>query len=192
MKKGFESEVFDSQSVFRQLMNATAFPGTIRQAPVVPETPEGLHPATGAVLLTLMDFETPFWADDACPEACIEWIGFHTGAPYTTDRKKAVFAICTERNTLDEMDAFSRGRPESPHLSATVIIQTKELAPEGGIRLSGPGISKTHGIGIDGITKTFIENRDRLNAGYPLGVDMIFVAGENFTSIPRTSRLEID
>ncbi len=63
LMKGFDSEVFDSQAVFRHLLNAMAYPGTISGPGIPLACPERIHPCTGVLLLTLMDFETPFWTD---------------------------------------------------------------------------------------------------------------------------------
>lgn len=192
MKKGFDSEIFDSQAVFRSLLDATAFPGTIRKTPVSPEIPDGLHPATGAVLLTLMDFETPFWSDAACPEESVEWLCFHTGAPFTSERSEAAFALCTDCRTLPEPGEFMQGTPIAPHLSTTMIIQISDLGTDGRLRLSGPGIIRSKKIGLTGIENEFIRKRNQLNAAYPLGLDMIFVADDRFISLPRTSKLEAE
>ena len=58
MEKGLHSEVFDSQKVFRQILNAMADPGTIMEIDIDLSCPENLHPASGAILLTILDFET--------------------------------------------------------------------------------------------------------------------------------------
>ncbi len=63
MLKGFDSEVFANQAVFRHLLMSMAYPGTIAELKLDLACPGRLSTAAGAVLLTLLDFETPLWTD---------------------------------------------------------------------------------------------------------------------------------
>src|SRR5262249_28106481 len=78
---GFDEPVLAAQSTFRNVMDAMARPGTVRRLAGIP-TPAPLSPAAGAIALTLLDYETPFWLDAplaAAPEVA-RWIAFHTRA----------------------------------------------------------------------------------------------------------------
>jgi hypothetical protein len=81
MKSGFASQTFDSQKVFRTLLDAMASPGEIMTLDVDIDFQEPAHYASGAILLTLMDFETPFWTDLESRNDAVHWLRFHTGAP---------------------------------------------------------------------------------------------------------------
>ena len=52
--------------------------------------PSPLHPVTAAVCLTLLDFDTPLWLDDAAarPEA-VDWLKFHCGMPLAAEPARA-------------------------------------------------------------------------------------------------------
>jgi alpha-D-ribose 1-methylphosphonate 5-triphosphate synthase subunit PhnH len=191
MRKGFDSEVFDSQTVFRHMLTAMAYPGTIAGIGIDLFCPDRLHGAAGALLLTLLDFETPLWADmdENAPE--IQWLQFHTGAPFTREEKKAKFALFTDCRTVLEPAPFNPGTVASPDISATLIIQTKGIDNDRQLRLTGPGIERDVFLQLRGITPDFIKNRMVLNQAYPAGIDMFFVHADQFVALPRTTKMEL-
>ena len=191
MLKGFNSDVFDSQAVFRQLLTAVANPGTIMDINLDLTCPDPLHPAAGAVLLTLMDFETPFWSDIDHISDSIQWLRFHTGAPYTRIKHQSLFALCTDCEILDDPALFNPGTIESPDISTTLIVQTGGMDDAGRIKLTGPGIESPKFLKLNGITDKFMKSRSELCLSYPLGIDMIFVCGHTLTALPRTTKTEI-
>ncbi len=75
---GFADAGAQSQRCFRAVLDAMAHPGRI-VAVTGPTPPAPLHAATGAVLLTLLDADTPTWLDGACAPA-ESWLAFHCGA----------------------------------------------------------------------------------------------------------------
>ncbi|MFN2356869.1 MAG: phosphonate C-P lyase system protein PhnH [Desulfotignum sp.] len=191
MHKGFDSEVFDSQAVFRHMLTAMAYPGTIAGTGIDLVCPDRLHGAAGALLLTLLDFETPLWADmeENVPE--IQWLQFHTGAFFTREQKKAAFALFTDCRTVMEPACFHPGTGASPDISTTLIIQTKGIDNGRQLRLTGPGIGRDTFLHIRGITLDFIKNRMVLNQAYPTGIDMFFVYADQFVALPRTTKMEL-
>lgn len=191
MRPGFSSQTFDSQQVFRHLLDAMASPGSIRELdlPLEPETP--VHHASGAILLTLMDFETPFWTDLENKNSAVQWLRFHTGAPYTYTSSQSAFALVTDYDEFETPEQFNRGTIESPDHSTTLVIHTRGMDDRGRIRLTGPGIKKERFINLKGIRESFFAKRAQLFQDYPLGVDMIFVCDRQFAAIPRTTRMEV-
>lgn len=84
---GFSDAVFDSQRVFKKLMDGMARPGTTQAVETAVFPPLPLAAATGAVLLALCDHDTPVWLSSALRKTAVPgWIGFHTGA--SCDRRK--------------------------------------------------------------------------------------------------------
>ncbi len=191
MQKGLTSEVFDSQEVFRALLIAMANPGTIIRPDIELNTPGAIHKAAGAILLTLLDFETPFWFDLDKDAEDIKWIRFHTGAPYTFSPKNALFALITDQETQNKPAKFNPGTIEDPHESTTLIIQTRGIDTKGGMRLTGPGIERESFVRLNGINQELLHQRSEVVHEYPFGIDMIFVWEDTFLAIPRTSHLEI-
>lgn len=191
MKKGFDSDTFDSQAVFRNVLTAMANPGRIVDMGVDLCPPEVLHQASGVILLTLLDYETPFWCDlDTASEAA-RWVTFHTGAPGIQAKKQSAFALYTDYDNLDDPGTFNMGTIASPDCSTTLIVQTRGIDNKGRIRMTGPGIQKECFLKLKGIKEGFLRKRMALSSHYPLGVDMIFVCDRVLVAVPRTTRLEI-
>jgi alpha-D-ribose 1-methylphosphonate 5-triphosphate synthase subunit PhnH len=191
MKSGFASQTFDSQKVFRTLLDAVASPGEIMTLDVDMDFQEPVHYASGAILLTLMDFETPFWTDLESRNDAVHWLRFHTGAPYIYTAAQAGFALVTDYDTFDTPEQFNPGTIESPDHSTTLIMHTRGMNDRGRIRLTGPGIQKERFINLKGIKEKFFAKRKEIIQAYPLGIDMIFVCDRQFTAIPRTTALEV-
>src|SRR3954452_23394795 len=91
LSPGFADAVGDAQACFRLVLDAMAHPGRVQTVrPLSPRPP--LCNAAAAVVLTLIDQETPLWLDlDAA--AARAWIAFHTGAPMIADPTRAMFAV---------------------------------------------------------------------------------------------------
>ncbi len=191
ISKGFSNEVFDSQKVFRKLMLSMAYPGTISTTAIDLPCPDRLFRATGALLLTLLDFETPLWADLDPDSQEIRWLHFHTGAELTTEITRAGFTLFTDCEQLLDPGRLNPGTVESPDISTTLIIQTHGVTPGRRLRVTGPGIEAEIFIQIDGIQETFWEKRSIVNQAYPAGIDMIFVHEDRFAAFPRTSEIEV-
>lgn len=191
LMKGLDSEVFDSQTVFRHLLTAMAYPGTITGMGITLSCQDRIHASSGALLLTLMDFETPFWTDLPTDSSEVRWLTFHTGAPVTTDPSQAVFALITDTTQPIEPERFNPGTVTSPDRSTTLIIQAQGMAENGKLWLNGPGIEKQTSLNLPGIALNFWEKRARTNQAFPTGIDMIFVHNERFFAMPRTTQTEI-
>ena len=191
MEKGFDSYISDSQTVFRKVLDAMANPGMAMELGVGIFPPECLCPAAGAILMTLLDFETPLWSNLHHDSKELQWLKFHTGAPFTHLRQNASFALCTDCEDIGDLDLFNRGTIESPQLSTTLIVQVKGIDGGESLRLTGPGIQTQTFLKLTGLKDQFFEKRARIYKAYPLGVDMIFVWGTILVAIPRTTRVEI-
>lgn len=190
MHSGFTSETDDSQQIFRKLLTAMAHPGTILDTDLELECPGSLNPATGAILLTLLDFETSLWSDLDSDTPEIRWICFHTGAPMTRQENAAGFALITHSGDMEEHSRFNPGTLEAPDHSTTLVIQVQELRNSGPYKLCGPGIETENHLKLTGIRPGFLHQRARMAKNYPLGIDMIFTCGSRFTCLPRTTLLE--
>ncbi len=191
MLKGFDSEVFDSQAVFRNLLLAMANPGTIAAPDIHLSCPDRLAPGAGALLLTLLDFETVLWSDLDPETPEIKWVHFHTGTRLTPAPDRAGFALFTDSEKLMDPGRFNPGTAASPDLSTTLVIQTRGLNQGRKLRLTGPGIEKEAFIHYAGIPPEFWENRAIMNQAYPAGIDMILVHASRITALPRTTKVAV-
>jgi len=189
--KGFENDVFDSQAVFRKILTAMANPGTIVKLDINLKCPCRLYCATGAILLTLLDFETLLWSDFKNLSEEITWTKFHTGAPFARSAKSALFALVSNPDNLNDISIFNKGTLKSPHDSTTLIIQVDSLNNEKKFCLSGPGIKSHAYLGMENIDKIIKNKAIDFNDNYPMGLDMIFVCRNRFAVIPRTTKVEV-
>ena len=185
LEAGFAAPVRDAQSCFRAVLDAMSRPGRIaRVAGVVAPAPLGI--AAGAVLLTLVDHETPVWLDRDASGARA-WIEFHCGAPVVATSDACAFALGL---ALPDLGQFSAGTHESPETSATVICQVAAFGAGRRLRLSGPGLRESEVLAIDGLPPDFVTIWRRNHDLFPRGIDLILCAGDQLTALPRTVSIE--
>ena len=175
MTPGFADPVADSQACFRTILDVMARPGRVRSVSGV-IAPAPLCDAAAAVLLTLLDHETPLWLDPLAA-AARPWIEFHTGAP-----KGASFAMAL---SLPDLNAFPAGTDEMPETSATIVVQVASLTGGRAYRLAGPGLREPAVIRIAGLPDDFASIWQRNHALFPRGIDLILCAGNTLTALPR-------
>lgn len=176
---GFADPAIASATAFRQVMEAMARPGTIHTingaAPPAP-----LSRATGAVLLTLCDPDTPVHLAGVLDcDPVRAWVAFHTGAPIVGP-SHCMFAVGAWTD-LTPSSAYQIGSPQYPDRSATLIVQAERLE-QTGATLSGPGIKETHALSLPEI-EAFQQNAGH----FPLGLDFIFTNGDRVAALPRTT-----
>ena len=182
---GFADPVTDAQRCFRAVLDAMSHPGRVmRIAGVTPPPP--LCIAAGAVLLSLVDHETPLWLDPDIG-AARHWIAFHCGAPILPDPMASAFALTMG---LPDLVAFPAGTHESPEHSATLICQIAALDDGPSWRLSGPGLREPFTLRAAGLPANFAALWRANHALFPRGVDLILCAGDRLTALPRTVSIE--
>lgn len=188
MAPGLADAVFDSQRVFRLVLDAMARPGRSVALDLDLDPPAPLDPMTAAVCLALVDFETSLWLD--VPGAAADYLHFHCGCPMAAHPGEAAFAVITDAAAMPELHAFSQGSDEAPETSATLLIQAQGLAEGEGLRLTGPGIENEVRIRIDGLPSGFWDRWADNHALFPRGVDALIVADGRVVGLPRTTRVE--
>ena len=184
---GFDDRPRQSAVAFRAVLDALARPGRVCEVSgVMP--PAGLSVAAGVLLLTLADAETPLWLPERLRVGPVaEWLRFHTNAPFVCERGLTVFAV-GRWDELMPLEDWPLGEPAYPDRSATMIVEVAAL--EGGpvLGLSGPGID-----GAEQVAPVLPDNAAAvLNANaarFPLGLDLIFTAGERVSGLPRSTRV---
>ncbi len=187
---GFGDPTRESQRVFRKLMDAMARPGTLHDVSFAPDAPTGLDRAAGAVALTLFDFETTVWLDGGLRTESVEgWLRFHCGAPFVTNPQQAAFAVVADLAAAPPLSAFNAGDAKYPDRSTTLVIQLPSL--EGGqtVTLTGPGIKTEATLSLKGLRPGFWAEVQDNHARFQFGVDLIFVAGDRLTALPRSTRV---
>ena len=178
---GFADPVADSQATFRAVLDAMSHPGRVATAGTGLRPPPPLHPATAAVLLTLVDTDTPLWLHDAFAPAR-DWLAFHCGAAFA-DPARAAFAAAP---VLPGFAAFAAGSDEAPELSATLIVQVAALGSGAALTLSGPGLLAAGMLAVDGLPADFPALWAANHALYPRGIDLLLCCGTSLAALPRS------
>jgi alpha-D-ribose 1-methylphosphonate 5-triphosphate synthase subunit PhnH len=184
--RGFADPVRDAQSTFRAVLDAMARPGQLHHAGQNLVAPKPLKRATAAVLLTLVDNETPIWLDSAAAPAR-DWLAFHCGAAIVDAPDKAAFALGL---SLPELETLPAGTHESPESSATLILQVRAFGTGTRYRLSGPGLRAPALLAVTGLPGDFVHTWQQNHARYPRGVDVVLCADTTLTALPRSVTIE--
>lgn len=186
----WDDSVHDAQASFRCILKALSEPGTIQTLPVLIEGPAPLNPAATAVCLTLVDYETPLWISGPAQFQAVEsYLRFHCGCPLVSDPSTAAYALIVDSLEALALDRFAQGTMEYPDRSSTLLIQVASLE-DGPMRmLSGPGINGKRALRVAGLPKNFDVLWQENQAGFPLGVDIVFCCGNAIVGLPRTTTL---
>ena len=191
MHPGLADPVLDSQRIFRGVLDAMSHPGRVVSLGLARPVLAPLHPATLAICLALVDFETPVWLDAASRGADVAaHLRFHCGCRIVDDPARARFAVVADAARMPALDRFDPGTDEYPDRSATVIVQTHTLAAGAGRRLTGPGIESEGRLDADGLPARFWESLRANHDLFPRGVDVLLTAGASVAALPRTARVE--
>lgn len=189
---GLSDPVFDSQAIFRAVLDAMARPGRIVAMPRGIDAPDGLAPAAAQTCLCLLDQTMSVWLDDVVRTPAAEtYLRFHTGCDIAEDPAQANFALLSGNGRIADIGLFNPGTPEYPDRSTTVILQIDGLIEGSGTRLTGPGIESERRLDVReapaGLWRTVAAN----NSLFPLGIDFLFVSGNRMAGLPRSVQVEV-
>lgn len=189
---GFADPVFDTQNVFRAVMNAMAQPGTMETVSPQLKPPSGLGLAQGAVALTLCDQEVAVWLSSGLAKASVgPWIGFHTGARMVESKSECQFAFLEAGTSRLTFSAFPMGSQDYPDRSATLVLELASLSGGPELVLQGPGIKDQAVIAPVGLTDGFLLQWQENHHQFPRGVDLILTAGRDLICLPRSCSISI-
>ena len=190
LQGGFAAPVFQSQAVFRAIMDALANPGTRQNLVLSAPTTIHMAPELVSTLLTLSDHDTPIWLAQTLRDPAVSaFVGFHTGAPIVGEVGRAVFAFASHAAELPRLDSFNLGTQEYPDRSTTIVLAVEALSGGEPMIIRGPGI-KDHAqispIGLPGDFATqWAANREQ----FPRGIDLLLVAEGQVMGLPRSTRI---
>lgn len=189
-RAGLADPVLDAQGIFRSVLDALAHPGRVVTLRSAVEPPGPLEPATAAICLTLLDFETPLWLDPAArsPEV-LDYLRFHCGVPICEAPGDAAFAVLTDSLLLPPLGSFQAGSDEYPDRSTTVIIQAGGITEGIGRRLTGPGIDGEARLTLEGVSGRIWAMLRENHTLFPRGVDVLFTHGARLVGLPRSTRV---
>jgi alpha-D-ribose 1-methylphosphonate 5-triphosphate synthase subunit PhnH len=191
---GFSDPVSAGQATFRAALDALAHPGRIQAASVPRAHPQGLSQATTALLLSLVDSDTPVWMPEGISEEVKRYLRFHCGCPFVATPGEAHFVVVPAGFAWPRIAQCNPGDPAYPDRSATLLLEVAALTGGPAITLNGPGINPRNEtrqtISIPALPTEFWNEWRANHRLFPLGVDVFFIHGSQFCALPRTTHAE--
>ncbi|MDR2770602.1 MAG: phosphonate C-P lyase system protein PhnH [Clostridiales Family XIII bacterium] len=182
-KKHKFDAVFDSQKVFRCLLEAMSHPVRTVSIKSYADKLSGGRPAFLALAATLLDNEVGFCIREN--DSLSDEITLLTLAKRVPLEAADYIFVCDPIELKDAIESAKCGTPADPHESATLIVRACGK-PACRLTLFGPGVDGSATLRTTQTVKDAIALRDAQNHDYPQGLDFIFVsdAGELF-AVPR-------
>lgn len=199
---------FDSQMIFRSLLDAMARPGSIVVLPDIKITSPALNRYPLLLLMTLLDHEVSFYVSghsdvnvNASRQAVAEYLRSNTGSNESALRDADFILVC-EGSSQGLIRRVKQGTLEYPDESATVVYDVGSIGDRGYdgddshdeymlLELSGPGIAGKCMIAISGMEPAEIEDVLAMR-NYPLGIDAILSdRNGNIACIPRSTNVRV-
>lgn len=170
-------QVPTQQAAFRLLLEAFSYPGRRIEL-----NTEG--DALVLVLATLLDGGVTL----ADPQGLVSADDQRRLGVTTVSPEQAQYVVMSGDHVPDFKPAL--GTLESPEQGATLILKVDSLGSDGCLRLSGPGIESESWLSVSGIDPAWWARRNSWNGAFPLGIDLILVAGNQVVALPRTTRIQ--
>jgi alpha-D-ribose 1-methylphosphonate 5-triphosphate synthase subunit PhnH len=196
---GFADPVIDAQASFRAVLQAMSHPGRAVELPGMQEAAPRLQPGTAALLLTLLDAETPLRLHGALHgEAVLAWLRFHTGTRAAAPGAGAPFTAARAGDLNAALwSSLPLGSDEVPHDGGTLIVElpastdTFRAAPLHRLALRGPGVPGERLIDVAGVPSAFWDHRVALQPQFPRGFDLLLVRAREVIAIPRSTHVTV-
>jgi len=194
-------EVFDSQAIFRNLIDAVARPGRIYTLDKIAfeHTPVDLNPFVLSVFRTLCD-NNVLIGGAGFNEGWLEYLRINT-ATLLAAIDEADYLLFDGTLFAEDFSRLNVGDLEFPEVGATVVLLVKTLSDENGersdselltLKMKGPGIKNETFLRITGLDIKYIETSNHLKEFYPMGVDLILLdTSGKIAAIPRSIKVEV-
>lgn len=181
--------VFDSQKVYRYILNAMAHPTSIVNINEYASKLYGKYPEFLAVAMTLLDNEVSFFTceDRLLAEEIASLTLAENGRLHDAD-----FIFVIEPEHLEDVIRNAKcGTLTDPHKSAVIVVRN-DKEPKHRLRFVGPGIDGCTELDASEVVKHAVELRDLQSYEYPQGIDLLFLSSEGeLSAIPRLTRMEV-
>lgn len=196
-RNGFDL-VHDATRVYRALLEAISRPGTIAD---IGETaarcglPSSEENVVLAIAYTLLDPEVKYYVRRDRHSALQAAIASGTFCKRSDpDEADYLFALGQEEGEelVARFPVLKKGSLEQPERSAALFLQAEAIVTgdpsQADWVLSGPGVAKPLGLSVKGAAPSFLEERNRANAEYPIGIDLFwFTSAGKLAALPRTT-----
>jgi len=163
------------QHAYRQLMQAFANPGQIETLSA---------DAMLLTLATLLDGATSL-ADVHGLISVLDWARLET----VNDVPETAHFILADGAQVPEFSPCL-GTLESPEGGATLLLTVAAINHGTSYTLSGPGVDGARNITVQGLNSAWLDSRESWNAAFPMGVDIVLLAGKQAMALPRTTRIK--
>ena len=187
----FRDPVRQSQSVFRLVMEAMASPGRIVALPPGLAPPAPLIGPAAALLLTLCDYETPVWLDDALDE-----ITDVASVPALSHRRqaRALAVRCGLRGDRRRRRHAAAVVVCSGHARLSRPVHDPDRAGRDAGATTGGGSRVRASAALPACwrrrCRPISSTRLRVNrAAFPCGVDILFASDSTIAALPRSVRV---
>ncbi|RCW51724.1 phosphonate C-P lyase system protein PhnH [Paenibacillus prosopidis] len=192
--------IHDTQFIYRTLLEAMSRPGHVSSiAPACGklELADPAHKIVTGLALTLLDGEVSFSISMKRGGELEDSIRKQTFSQVQPSEKADyIFADGSgdEDYIRELMSSVRTGTLLAPEAGATLFLMVDHFNNENTVTdqwtLSGPGIMETRTLSVSGISKEWMTERARVNAEYPMGVDMVlFTPGGQMTALMRTTKV---
>jgi alpha-D-ribose 1-methylphosphonate 5-triphosphate synthase subunit PhnH len=174
---------------FREVLDAMARPGTVR---TLPDCASGLD-ALAMVADALLDAETSLSCLCAALTESVIRLGRACACPIVAP-EEAAFVVWEGGRLPPSAESLRLGTSDYPDSAATLLWLVDVLGPEGGPRpWSGPGIPGIRHPLVGPLEPMAWDGLALLNAGYPLGLDVVFLDRRGqVLCLPRSTRIGRD
>jgi len=197
--------IYDTQLVFRKLLDSMARPGKINSVEkIIKKINTNYEFSTSliAIAFTLLDESVKFTVISKEKDEIERYIKWNTGSTISDINVAEFIFIDDNLEDGDIEKLMYQTKPGTflePEMSTTIILSVKRIQfdiennTEGVyINLKGPGIDGINYCFIKGISKKWIEIRNDLNREFPIGIDMILCDRlGNIIGLPRTTKIEL-
>ena len=188
IKKYCFDKVFDSQKVFRLILEAMSNPGRVVNIKEYADKMFGDYNAFLTVAMTLLDNEVSFYACGNQPLS--EEIMLLTLAKAEKIESADFVFVCDPYDIKNVIENVKCGTLADPHRSVAVIIRN-DGEPAYRLTLSGPGINGYKIVSVPQVVIDAICMRNAQYFEYPQGIDLLFISSEGeLLAIPRLTHAD--
>lgn len=191
MEKAFDFDfVFDTQFVFRKLLDAIAKPMTIESIDKLKNSfPENAF--LTALGCTFLDNGAEMYVEKNT--ALADTLSSLTLSKQTDIENADYIFLTSELNYETIRTIFEKakkGTLPDPHKSATIIISCHSFEGDEDITVVSPGIKGAYNGKTSKYIKTILEIKQQLACEYPCGIDLFFISDKgDIFAYPRLARL---
>jgi alpha-D-ribose 1-methylphosphonate 5-triphosphate synthase subunit PhnH len=186
---GFADPARDAQQAFRAVLDALAHPARCYPLAGPAGRPAVLSHGLAAIALALLDEQCTVWLGGTLGRDAevASWLAFHTGARRAS--AAAADFVVTGPGTLPPLASLAAGTDEAPHLSATVVLDTRGCGGPARFTARGPGIDGAATLTAPWAPAGFAGAWRRNTELFPRGVDLLLAGEDTVAAVPRTTRL---